>query len=358
MTAKPRKILLVTYGRPFGGAEIYAGRLAQLLKDHATFYALCGNAHLASYLSSTGIKVFSYHPRLREGIWWKLEYFLICAMMLPYFKWRYHVDTIWIQGFREAFFLPLARLFGYTAFATMHVTLERSISQVCYPYLVLSAHKLLCVSASVADSLPALVPRSKIAIIQNWVTSPRNSTAVQSPARGPLRLLYVGRLVEYKGASLILNAMRQLQQAGRGFDVSLTIVGDGNYRQQLEHQAMGLDVQFSGFIEDTSAAYQAAEIFVSPTYGPEGSSLVALEAMAHGLPCILSDIEVNRELTGDGKCALLFRRGDAADLRAKIEMCIAYPDLMQQYQQLALNIANTRYAPELAYASYVEELGL
>jgi hypothetical protein len=108
MTAKPRKILLVTYGRPFGGAEIYAGRLAQLLKDHATFYALCGNAHLASYLSSTGIKVFSYHPRLRKGIWWKLEYFLICAIMLPYFKWRYHVDTIWIQ-------LSFCRLLGSLA---------------------------------------------------------------------------------------------------------------------------------------------------------------------------------------------------------------------------------------------------
>jgi glycosyltransferase involved in cell wall biosynthesis len=359
MTAKPRKILLVTYGRPFGGAEIYTGRLAQLLGDDATFYALCGNAHLGSYLSGSGVEVFSYDPRLRKGIWWKLEYFLICAVMLPYLRWRYSVDTIWIQGFREAFFLPLARLFGYTAIATMHITLERSISQVFYPYLILSAHRVLCVSESVAESLPSIVPRSKIAVIQNWVSSPQKKCAVgQHPACGRLRLLYVGRLVQYKGVSLILEAMRQLKEAGYRYEVSLTIVGDGNYRQELECQAKGLDVQFLGFIEDTSAAYQSAEIFVSPTYGPEGSSLVALEAMAHGLPCILSDIGVNRELTEGGKYALLFRRGDAADLRAKIEMCITCPELMQQYKRVALNIANTKHGPKVAHARYVEELGM
>jgi glycosyltransferase involved in cell wall biosynthesis len=358
MTAKPRKILLVTYGRPFGGAEIYTGRLAQLLSDHATFCALCGDAHLASYLSGSGVQVFSYAPRFRTGLWWKLEYFLRCAGMLPYLKWRYSVDTIWIQGFREAFFLPLARLFGYTAIATMHVTLERSISQIFYPYLILSAHKVLCVSASVAQSLPPITPRRKTAIIQNWVSSQQKYAAGPHSACGRLRLLYVGRLVQYKGASLILEAMRQLKQAGYGYEVSLTIVGDGNYRQELESQAKGLDVQFSGFIEDTSAAYQSAEILVSPTYGPEGSSLVALEAMAHGLPCILSDIGVNRELTEDGKYALLFRRGDAADLRAKIEVCIGCPELMQQYRQLALSIASTKYGPKVARARYLEELGM
>jgi len=358
MTTKPRKILLVTYGRPFGGAEIYTGRLAKLLGDHATFYALCGDAHLASYLSGSGVDVFSYAPRLRKGLWWKLEYSLICAVMLPYLRWRYGLDTIWIQGFREAFFLPLARLFGYTAIATMHVTLERSISQVFYPYLILSAHRVVCVSASVAESLPSIVPRSKIAIIQNWVSSPEKCAAGQHPACGRLRLLYVGRLVQYKGASLILEAMRHLKEAGYGYEVSLTIVGDGNCRQELECQAKGLDVQFSGFIEDTSAAYQSADLFVGPTYGPEGSSLVALEAMAHGLPCVLSDIAVNRELTEDGKYALLFRRGNAADLRARIEMCIRCPELMHQYKQLALNIASIKYGPQVAHARYVEELGL
>jgi glycosyltransferase involved in cell wall biosynthesis len=173
-----------------------------------------------------------------------------------------------------------------------------------------------------------------------------------------LRLLYVGRLIQYKGASLILEAMRQLKDAGYGDKVSLTIVGEGSYRQELERQAEGLAVQFSGFMENTSAAYQSADVFVNPTYGPEGSSLVTLEAMAHGLPCILSDIGVNREVTEDGKYAILFRRGDASDLRAKIEMCVACPDLMQQYEQLGLLVANTRYGPKAAHARYVEELGI
>jgi len=40
---------------------------------------------------------------------------------------------------------------------------------------------------------------------------------------------------------------------------------------------------------------------------------------------------------GDGKCALLFRRGDAADLARENRDVYCVSDLMQQYQQLALN---------------------
>ena len=347
----------MSYGIPFGGAEIYMGRLAQLLQGDAKFYALCGNEKLATFLSGSGVSVFSYVPVLNWRDLWKLEYLLVCTVMLPYLRLRHGIDTLWIQGFREALFLPWARVLGYTTIATMHVTLERSISQVLYPYLILCAHKVICVSKSVSESVPAMVPRRTLVVVPNWVSS------VAEPVRrhsngSPLHMLYVGRLIEYKGASLIFDAMRQLTSKGDGHRVSLTVVGDGSYKGELERQAVGLDVQFAGFLNDTSAAYRNADLFINPTLGPEGSSLVNLEAMSYGLPCILSDLGVNREITDDGQYALLFRRGDATDLCAKIEMCLSSPTLLERYGQLAMSIVAGNHSPDTAHARYIEEIGL
>jgi glycosyltransferase involved in cell wall biosynthesis len=354
---KRRKILLLCYGIPIGGAEIYMGRLAQLLHGYAEFCALCGNEELATFLAKSGVRVFSYVPVLNWEYWWRFEYLLVCSVMLPYLRLRYGIDTIWIQGFREAMVLPWARVLGYTTIATMHNTLTRSISQAFYPYLILSAHKVICVSKSVAESLPAMVPRRKSAVVQNWVSS------VPKPVRrhsngSPLRMLYVGRLVKYKGASLIFDAMRELNSKGKGHRVSLIVVGEGSYRSKLERLAEGLDVQFAGFHRDPSRAYQDADLFINPTLGPEGLSLVSLEAMAHGLPCILSDLGVNKELTADGKYALLFRLGDASDLCAKIEMCLTSPGLLERYGQLAMSVAASRHNSDFARARYIEEIGL
>ena len=354
---KQRRILLACYGIPFGGAEIYTGRLAQLLQGDAKFYALCGNEKFATFLAGSGVSVFSYVPVLNWKLLSKVEYLLVCTVMLPYLRLRYSIDTIWIQGFREAMVLPWARMLGYTTIATLHNTLTRSISQVFYPYLILSAHKVICVSRSVAESVPAIVPRRKLAVVQNWVSSVPKPLRRDSSS-SQLRMLYVGRLEKYKGASLIFDAMRELNSKGKGHRVSLTVVGDGSYRGELERQAEGLDVQFAGFQRDPSRAYQNADLFINPTLGPEGSPLVSLEAMGHGLPCILSDLGVNKELSAAGKYALLFRLGDAGDLCAKIEMCLTSPGLLERYGDLAMSIVANSYSSDIARASYIQEIGL
>ena len=357
MKMKQNKVLLVAYGRPFGGAEIYMGRLAQLLKEDASFYALCDNDQVTAYLSGCGVHVFSYAPVLKWKGSWKLEYSLVCALVLPYLRLRYRIDTIWIQGFREAILLPWARLLGYSAIVTMHVTLERSISQLLYPYLILCAQKVICVSQSVEQSIPAFVQRGKVAVVQNWVSS-----VPKCPRQGcgglPLRLLYVGRLVKYKGCALILEAMRELKSRGKSHCVSLTIVGDGEHRSDLERQADGLNVHFAGFLRDPASAYENADLFINPTLGPEGSPLVSLEAMSYGLPCILSDLAVNREISGDGEFALLFRGGDATDLCAKIETCINSSSLLTKYGRLALKCVASRHSRKMVRARYIEEIGL
>jgi glycosyltransferase involved in cell wall biosynthesis len=146
--------------------------------------------------------------------------------------------------------------------------------------------------------------------------------------------------------------MHELKAKGLGDTVCLTIVGDGSYRRSLEQHAAGLNVQFLGFVTDPTHAYRNADVFISPTYGPEGLPLTSLEAMSHGLACILSDIDVNRQLADDGKCALLFRRGDAADLCAKLELCLQSRVVLAQLGAKAVDAIRTNYSAEAARTHY------
>lgn len=110
---------------------------------------------------------------------------------------------------------------------------------------------------------------------------------------GAIRLLFVGRLVPYKCADLVIEAMNSLPADIRS-RATLTIVGDGPEREHLEKvaESLGLasQVTISGWVpqERTLEFYRQADIFCFPSVREFGGAVV-LEAMASGLPCIVAD---------------------------------------------------------------------
>jgi len=107
----------------------------------------------------------------------------------------------------------------------------------------------------------------------------------------PVRLLFVGRLVRTKGARDAIRALGLVHD----LPVTLDVVGDGFDRTACEAAAAGLQlagrVTFHGWLprEQVSGLYQAADAFIFPSYREPGGNVV-FEAMAHGLPLIVSDI--------------------------------------------------------------------
>lgn len=106
-----------------------------------------------------------------------------------------------------------------------------------------------------------------------------------------VKLVFVGRLVPYKGADMLLDTIAQLPQNVQQ-RIQLTVVGDGSERQALEQQArrLGLSnqVRFVGWVahQETLAYYGQSDIFCFPSIREFGGAVV-LEAMACGLPCIV-----------------------------------------------------------------------
>jgi glycosyltransferase involved in cell wall biosynthesis len=113
-------------------------------------------------------------------------------------------------------------------------------------------------------------------------------------------------------------------------DVDLLLVGDGPLRGELEALATVLGiadrVTFLGIRPDIPDVLAAADVFALTSVS-EAASLTLLEAMATGLPVVVSDVGGNPDLVRAGIDGLLFPRGDAAGLAAAFRRLLTKPGL-------------------------------
>ncbi len=129
-------------------------------------------------------------------------------------------------------------------------------------------------------------------------------------------VLYVGRLVEYKGLPTLMEAMGIVQ---RELDVRLIVAGDGEDRRRFERFAekIGIRAEFLGRVSEGEKVdlLSKAKVLVLPSKSRlEAFGIVLLEAMACGTPVIASDVPGVRDVALEG--GLVFR--DVEDLAEKI----------------------------------------
>lgn len=163
-----------------------------------------------------------------------------------------------------------------------------------YRYTYARADKILCGSTFTLRALQ-----------QQWQTAQDRFTLVvenglgkasfEPPRRAgsdAMRLLFVGRLVPYKGVDMLLDAVQQLEAKTPG-RFQLTILGDGEERTVLERLSHELGiaerVRFVGWVNqrETLKYYGDADIFCFPSVREFGGAVV-LEALAAGLPCLVA----------------------------------------------------------------------
>jgi len=128
--------------------------------------------------------------------------------------------------------------------------------------------------------------------------------------------LSVGFLSKAKGIPVLMEAF--LGCTGDEADV-LVLLGDGPLREKCSRLAAGRNnIRMPGFVENVEDYLGAADVFVSASL-TEGCPNAVMEAMACGLPVVLSDIPAHREILAfDERAGLLFTTEDAASLSAAL----------------------------------------
>jgi glycosyltransferase involved in cell wall biosynthesis len=184
-------------------------------------------------------------------------------------------------------------------------------------------------------------------------------------AAGRPLVLFVGRLVPYKGLDVLIRAFA-------GVDARLVIVGDGPLRTRLERQAAetcGDRVVFAGTVADADLAahYHACDLFVLPSITrAEAFGVVQVEAMACGKPVVSTAVAsgvpwVNQH----DRTGLVVAPGDAEALARAMRLLLADTALRERLgaggrTRVAREFTARRMAERTValYAEVLEERGL
>jgi len=137
---------------------------------------------------------------------------------------------------------------------------------------------------------PLEVQRKAFYLPENAINPARFPPRTPLPPRPPggaVRAVFVGRLVPYKGADMLLDAAAESVRAGK---LHVTVIGDGPQMPELVRRAaeLGPNVELAGWIPHDRLASRLAEadVFVFPSVREFGGGVV-LEAMAGGLPPVV-----------------------------------------------------------------------
>lgn len=222
------------------------------------------------------------------------------------------------------------------------------------------AHFCVVSSAMKKVAMKMGVNSGKISVMPMGVDLINEFKPVPEIKRNDQRLIFVGRLVEKKGASCLLDAMASVTKAIP--DAELLIVGDGPLRTTLEQKAkqLGLDdhVQFHGSVphHQLPELYSSASIAVVPSIidsagDQEGLGLVIIEAMGCGCAVIASDLDAIRDIVNN-KTGLLAKPSSSSDLAEKIQTLLLDLELQKKLsidgrkrviEMFDMNIAGQRY---------------
>ena len=155
--------------------------------------------------------------------------------------------------------------------------------------------------------------------------------AIRANCASPI-VLFVGRLVPYKGVDVLLRAVK-------GLDALTVIVGDGPERIPLTAQAIdaGLNerVRFLGDVSDAEllAWYHACDLLVLPSVTrQEAFGMVQLEAMLCGHPVISTELQTGTSWVNQHeRTGLVVKAGDVSELRGALEKLLGCPELRDQF---------------------------
>lgn len=214
------------------------------------------------------------------------------------------------------------------------------------------ADAVVAVGHDLADYLRDRMGLSNVVVIPNGI--PVETFEVGASAGPGVALLSISRLVPRKNILVLIDAVEQL--IGEGHDLSLAIAGTGPEKAAIEARvARAPDaIRFAGFIDEPAKRRLLAEadVFVQLSTR-EGLSIAALEALASGVPCLVSDLPGVREPVDAGVTG--WHVGDPERVDSVVEALrrvLADRERLPEMRRASRAVAEQRYSYEAMCEAY------
>jgi len=228
----------------------------------------------------------------------------------------------------------------------------------------------LIVQAEALKSIFAdLFPYEKMHVLYNGLKSAGHNSRYEPAGERPFTILFIGHIAFSKGFYELVLAFLRLRQR---YQVRLLFAGEqrfagrkrksitgflsGTARKFFVEHARSIEQSIAEFVEhadeygahylgiiygtEKTKAFAHADVFVLPSY-TEGFSMSVLEAMAHGLPVVVTPVGAMPEIVKEGVNGVFVQPGDSKDLEEKLETLI-----LNQAKARAMGQYNIRYVRE------------
>ena len=233
--------------------------------------------------------------------------------------------------------------------------MRSTIKTSLYRYVaILKDVRFIAVSDDVKERAEMMLSRNdgRLRVIRNGIDTTRFCPGISENANRKY-VLQVGRFYKEKGHDTSLRAFAILRNTAP--DLKLVLIGNGPLESQLRKQVCELKIQdsvlFAGEQDDVVGYLQGAKIFWMPSER-EGLPLACVEAMACGLPVIVSAVGGLKELVNES-CGRLIKAGDHNGLAERTMEILQDEPLSQEMGSRGRERAKRLFSIDGAVAGYL-----
>lgn len=231
-------------------------------------------------------------------------------------------------------------------------------------WIIKNSEQLTVVSSYMRDQCVAMhVGETKVSVCPMGVDLVNEFLPKKGISRNANSLVFVGRLVEKKGISCLIESVSELIPEFPS--LSLCIVGDGPLKKKLIHstRTLGIEknVKFIGAVPHkripdylSSSAIAVIPSIIDNNQDQEGLGLTIIEAMGCGCAVIASSLGAIKDIIDEGENGLLVRPGDAKDLTEKISRLLNDQCLRVKIGNKGQESVNNRFDWRVASQSYCD----
>lgn len=356
------KVLHIIDSLSLGGAETLLKAMLPLMKKktvESTVLILKRDVDHDD-LDFKKLKIDVYETGLRS-VYTPLQIFSIASFLK-----KNSFDLVHVHLFPAQYWYAFATYFSnskYPAITTEHSSFNKRRNKTFYKVIEALIYRkydqIICISNTAKEAFVQWQPslKYKVKMIHNGIDLKKYSTAKAYDRRSMIPgiksssklILMVASFTPKKDHQTLFEAAKLLPN-----HYEFVLVGEGPlknyYNKMIENNGLSDRIHFMGYRFDVERIIKSVDLFVHSSHW-EGFGLVAVEAMAGGLPVVVSNVPGLKEIVGD--TGLYFNPGNADELATLIMEVMKSKSKYEELSKQSLEYAKT-FDLNLTVDKYIE----